>query len=67
MKTFRLISWILWGLSIILAIIFALMKQKDLVVVANISMWIFLVCGDVGNHLVFKKNFKEIKERLRNG
>lgn len=67
MKTFRLISWILWGLSIILAIIFALMKQKDLVVVENTSMWIFLVCGNVGNHLVFKKNFKEIKERLRNG
>lgn len=67
MKTFRLISWILWGLSIILAIIFALMKQKDLVVVVNISMWMFLVCGNVGNYLVFKKNFKEIKERLRNG
>ena len=62
MKKFRLISWILWGLSIVVAITLALMHRKDLTLIPNITMWIFLICGNVSNVLI---THKELKERGR--
>jgi hypothetical protein len=54
-KKFRLISWILWGLSIVVAITLALMHRKDLTLIPNITMWIFLICGNVSNALIIHK------------
>lgn len=59
MKTFRLTSWIIWGLSIVVAITLAVLHRKDLTLIPNIIMWISLICGNIGNILAANQKLNE--------